>query len=110
MPNGPTQFGAFIGPHHAVDDDPARCIDRDMELVERLDRLGFDEAWIEIGKGSDPDSWKKVSKTIKRDVIEEGLDELEVKHFAGANQWTLRLIGKHKNGQQREARFVLDLG
>jgi subtilisin family serine protease len=68
------------------------------------------EAWIEIGEGSTPTKWKKVSKTIKSPVLESGLDDLEVKHFAGASQWTLRLIGEHKNGQQREARFVLDLG
>ncbi len=69
-----------------------------------------DKAWIEIGEGSAPTSWKKVSKTIKKPVLGGSLDDLEVKHFAGAGQWTLRLIGKHKSGQQREARFVLDLG
>lgn len=68
------------------------------------------QAWIEIGAGSAPTSWQKVSKSIKQPILDGGLGDLEVKHFAGAKQWTLRLIGKHKNGQQREARFLLDLG
>lgn len=69
-----------------------------------------DRAWIEIGKGSTPTSWKKVSKTIRSPVPDGVLDNLEVKNFAGASQWTLRLIGRHKNGRQREARFILNLG
>ena len=31
---------------HPVDEDPTLCIQRDLELIEHLDRLGYDEAWI----------------------------------------------------------------
>lgn len=81
-----------------------------LQILGTYDADKPDRAWIEIGEGSAPTSWKKVSKTIKSPVLRGSLDDLEVKHFAGAAQWTLRLTGKHKNGQQREARFVLDLG
>ena len=40
------RFGAFIAPHHPLEENPSLCIHRDMELVEHLDRLGYDEAWI----------------------------------------------------------------
>ena len=40
------RFGAFIAPHHPLDENPSLCLARDMELVEQLDRLGYDEAWI----------------------------------------------------------------
>ena len=40
------RFGAFIPPFHPVDEDPARALERDMALVELLDELGYDEAWI----------------------------------------------------------------
>jgi len=43
---GPTRFGAFIAPYHDPRGNPALQIRRDLELVELLDRLGFDEAWI----------------------------------------------------------------
>ncbi|MFQ5636249.1 MAG: S8 family serine peptidase, partial [Gammaproteobacteria bacterium] len=81
-----------------------------LQISGTADADRFDRAWIEIGAGSDPQSWKEVSKTIRTAVRDGALDELEVKHFAGAGQWTLRLIGKHRSGRQREARFVLDLG
>jgi len=38
--------GIFIPPHHPNDEDPTLAIQRDFELVEWLDRLGYDEAWI----------------------------------------------------------------
>lgn len=40
------RFGAFIAPFHALDENPTLAIERDLELVEWLDRLGYDEAWI----------------------------------------------------------------
>ena len=38
--------GTFIPPFHPLDEDPSLCIQRDLELIEHLDRLGYDEAWI----------------------------------------------------------------
>jgi limonene 1,2-monooxygenase len=38
--------GIFLAPFHPVDEDPTLCIQRDLELVEHLDRLGYEEAWI----------------------------------------------------------------
>jgi limonene 1,2-monooxygenase len=40
------RFGAFIAPFHPVDENPTLAIQRDLELVEWLDQLGYDEAWI----------------------------------------------------------------
>lgn len=42
----PLRFGLFLGPHHAMDEDPTLAISRDLELVELMDSLGFYEAWI----------------------------------------------------------------
>jgi limonene 1,2-monooxygenase len=38
--------GIFLAPFHPVDEDPTLCIHRDLELIEHLDRLGYDEAWV----------------------------------------------------------------
>ncbi|PKB82764.1 MAG: monooxygenase [SAR202 cluster bacterium Io17-Chloro-G9] len=40
------KFGVFLGPFHRVGENPTLAIDRDLELVEWLDHLGYDEAWI----------------------------------------------------------------
>ncbi len=40
------RFGIFMAPFHAAGQNPTLLIDHDMALVEHLDRLGFDEAWV----------------------------------------------------------------
>jgi limonene 1,2-monooxygenase len=40
------RHGVFLPPFHPMDENPAGCLDRDLELMEWLDRLGFHEAWI----------------------------------------------------------------
>ncbi|WP_340645128.1 LLM class flavin-dependent oxidoreductase, partial [Phenylobacterium sp.] len=40
------RFGAFIAPFHPLDENPTLAIQRDLELVQHLDNLGFEEAWI----------------------------------------------------------------
>ncbi len=42
----PLRFGIFLAPFHRVGDNPTLALGRDMELVEWLDTLGYDEAWI----------------------------------------------------------------
>jgi limonene 1,2-monooxygenase len=38
--------GIFLAPFHPLDEDPTEALHRDLDLVEFLDRVGFDEAWI----------------------------------------------------------------
>ena len=39
-------FGIFLGPFHKVGENPTLAFQRDLELIEWLDHLGYDEAWI----------------------------------------------------------------
>lgn len=39
-------FGIFMAPFHNPADGPTRSLERDRELIQYLDELGFDEAWI----------------------------------------------------------------
>ncbi len=38
--------GIFLAPFHPLDEDPTQAIQRDLELVDWLDKLGYEEAWI----------------------------------------------------------------
>jgi limonene 1,2-monooxygenase len=40
------RFGIFLAPFHPVKEDPTSCLERDLQLIELLDELRFDEAWI----------------------------------------------------------------
>ena len=44
--NRPMTFGIFLAPFHPVGQNPTMALQRDLELITRLDALGFDEAWI----------------------------------------------------------------
>jgi limonene 1,2-monooxygenase len=43
---GPRRFGVFLAPFHPTGQNPTLALERDLELMVHLDRLGFDEAWI----------------------------------------------------------------
>ena len=40
------RFGIFMAPFHPAGENPTIALHRDLRLVEHLDELGFDEAWI----------------------------------------------------------------
>ena len=44
--DGRLKFGIFLAPFHPVGQNPTLALERDLQLVEHLDELGFDEAWF----------------------------------------------------------------
>lgn len=40
------KFGIFLAPFHRVGENPTLALKRDMQLIEKLDELGYDEVWI----------------------------------------------------------------
>ena len=40
------KFGIFLAPFHRIGENPTLALDRDMELIEWLDYLGYDEVWV----------------------------------------------------------------
>jgi limonene 1,2-monooxygenase len=42
----PLRFGVFLPSFHPPSQDPTLALHRDLELVEALDGLGFDEVWV----------------------------------------------------------------
>jgi limonene 1,2-monooxygenase len=46
IPTNRMKFGVFMAPFHRVGENPTLALDRDLELLQWLDVLGFDEAYI----------------------------------------------------------------
>lgn len=44
--SGPSRFGVFFAPFHPPGQSPTLALEYDLERVQALDRLGFDEAWF----------------------------------------------------------------
>lgn len=42
----PLKIGAFISPVHSPHEDANMALHRDIELIEWMEKVGFDEAWI----------------------------------------------------------------
>ena len=40
------KFGIFLAPFHPLGENPTLSLERDLELLQWLDSLGYDEAWI----------------------------------------------------------------
>jgi limonene 1,2-monooxygenase len=40
------RFGTFMAPFHPPDHNPTLALENDLQLLEHMDALGFDEAWI----------------------------------------------------------------
>jgi len=46
LADGPTRFGVFMPPFHKMGISPTVLYERDLELIERADQLGLQEAWV----------------------------------------------------------------
>jgi limonene 1,2-monooxygenase len=40
------RFGAFMAPFHPLDENPTLALERDLELAQHMDKLGYDELWV----------------------------------------------------------------
>src|SRR5215813_13752270 len=40
------RFGYFLAPFHPVGQNPTLALERDLDLIVHMDRLGFDEVWV----------------------------------------------------------------
>lgn len=40
------RFGAFLAPFHDPRENPTLALERDLDLIVAMDRLGFDEVWV----------------------------------------------------------------
>ncbi|HVM64805.1 MAG TPA: LLM class flavin-dependent oxidoreductase [Acidimicrobiales bacterium] len=42
----PLRFGVFLAPFHPVPHNPTLSLEHDLQAIEALERLGFDEVWV----------------------------------------------------------------
>jgi limonene 1,2-monooxygenase len=40
------QFGIFLAPFHPLKENPTEALQRDLQLIEHLDQLGYEQAWV----------------------------------------------------------------
>ena len=45
-PTNRMKFGMFMAPFHRAGENPTLALQRDIELIQHMERLGYDEVWI----------------------------------------------------------------
>src|SRR5258707_10034060 len=91
------KFGIFMAPFHRVGENPTLCFERDMQLIESLDELGFEEAFIGEHHSSgweiisSPEIFMAVAATrTKRIKLGSGVVSIPYHHpFNVANRFAL---------------------
>lgn len=83
---------------------------RVVRVMGVADADKFTGARVEIGAGDAPTTWTKVGDDIASSVTGGVLADIPVNSFRGNARWTLRIVARHANGREREARFLLNLG
>ena len=79
-----------------------------VRVLGTADADRFQDARLELGEGELPQRWKEVGR-LSLAVTGGNLGGIDASEFAGATQWTLRIVTRHQDGSTREARFQLDL-
>jgi len=80
-----------------------------LELQGTLDADQLVRGWIEFGAGADPESWQRAGEDLQLTINDGSLGMIPASLLQGSPTWTFRLIGTHRNGEQRESRYVLDV-
>ena len=60
------KFGAFLAPHHPLGEHPMLQFRRDLDLVEQLDALGYDEFWCGEHHSS---GWEMIASPERNFVV-----------------------------------------
>jgi len=66
-------------------------------------------AQVEIGKGDNPSTWKKIGDRINKPVTNGRLTTISAGDLQGASVWTVRVVVTHKNRRTLENRFRLTM-
>jgi hypothetical protein len=122
---GRDQFSGagLVNARRALSLDPSFSIEAAITKVEVVQLSGkpavnvlgsaradaFAEAHLDIGPGENPTKFKTVVEKVP--AVENGsLGAIPAEALRGSPHWTIRLVVKHRNGEMREARYVLDIG
>src|SRR5436305_13914651 len=89
--------GIFLAPFHALGENPTLALERDMELLQHLDKLNYHEAWIgeHHSGGSEIIGSPEVfiaaaAERTKRIRLGTGVNSLPYHHpFILADRWVL---------------------
>lgn len=89
--------------HASVDKLVPDAVAQTLAIHGIADADQFKRAWLQIGAGESPESWKFVGLKLKRPVKQGVLSAVALSEFTGEGVWTVRLNVEHASGTVRRA-------
>ena len=80
------------------------------QVTGTADADKLDKVTLEIGSGDNPQKWKRVGKSFKQGLVNNVLGNIPASELQGSPVWTVRIVVKHRDGSEREARYTLNIG
>lgn len=80
-----------------------------LQINGTIDSDHFKRAWMQIGPGENPGTWKYVGQKRKYPIHDGVLGVVPVSEFAGADVWQIVINVEHKNGVSKSARYQVRL-
>jgi hypothetical protein len=74
-----------------------------LRIIGTADAEMFKRAWLQIGAGENPASWKSVGSKLKFPVRNGTLGSIPRREFRGSELWQLVVNVEHKNGTVKRA-------
>ena len=81
----------------------------DYELQGAANTPGFKRAWVVIGQGEEPESWKRVGLKLKKPITNGSLMRISADEFSDTGIWQIVLHVEHESGYVKRVRKPLRL-
>ena len=80
--------------------------DRDyLHILGTIDAPGFKRAWMQIGQGSTPTTWRFVGQKRKYPIEDGVLGKIPLSEFSGGDLWLVVINVEDTSGLTKQARF-----
>lgn len=80
-----------------------------LQVMGTVDSDAFKRAWLKIGAGTDPDSWRFVGQKRKYPIREGVLGVVPLSAFSGSDVWQVVISVERKDGSRKEAKYPVRL-
>ena len=80
-----------------------------LHIKGTIDSDAFKRAWLKIGAGTEPETWRYVGQKRKYPIKDGVLGEVPLTEFSGSDVWQVVISVEHKDGSRKTARYPVRL-
>ena len=80
-----------------------------LHVKGTVDSDAFKRAWLKIGAGRDPETWRYVGQKRKYPITDGVLGVVPLTEFSGSDVWQVVVSVEHRDGTRKTARYPVKL-